>query len=109
MTTIQVGTAEDGNSPITAQVKMRDLTGQHVLNYACDDTITCTALHNFYKFHMQLEHQYQTYLEAEIDAMYLGADTLRQGSPLQLKALIGLDAHDQEGYDRAWSVFRKFW
>lgn len=107
VTTIQVGTAEDG-SPITAQVKMRDLTGQHVLNYACDDTITCTALHNFYKFHMQLEHQYQTYLEAEIDAMYLGADAFVKGVPCSLKRLSELDAHDQEVYDRAWSVFRKF-
>lgn len=90
------------------QYKMNQLTGAHVLAYGCDDTITCAALHNFYKLHMQLDHHYDVYLDVEIDAMYAGAQAFVDGVDISLKRLNELVKEDDIAFDKAWSVLRQF-
>lgn len=107
VTTVQVGTDEAGE-PIMQQKKMRELTAKHVLSYAADDAICCAALHNFYKLHMQLEHQWQVYLDTELDAMYLGAQAFLDGVPCSMKRLGEMADEDQAAFDKAWAVFRDY-
>lgn len=90
------------------QHKMNQLTGQHVLSYGCDDTITASALHNFFKLHMQLEHHWQVYLDVEIDSMYASAKAFVDGCDLSLKRLNELSKEDDEEFDKAWAVLREF-
>lgn len=98
---------EDGE-PVKVQKRMDQLTGAHVLNYGCDDTITCSALHNFYQFKLGLEHQYRVFLEVETDAMYLQARAFHDGVPISLARLSEMAREDQEAHDKAWAVFREF-
>jgi len=90
------------------QYKMNQLTGAHVLAYGCDDTITCSALHNFYKLHMQLDHHYDVYLDVEIDAMYAGAQAFVDGVGISLKRLNELVKEDDVAFSKAWAVLRQF-
>jgi DNA polymerase I-like protein with 3'-5' exonuclease and polymerase domains len=90
------------------QYKMNQLTGAHVLAYGCDDTITCSALHNFYKLHMQLDHHYDVYLDVEIDAMYAGAQAFVDGVGISLKRLNELVKEDDVAFGKAWAVLRQF-
>ena len=101
-----VTTVEEDGQPM--QKRMNQLTGQHVLSYGCDDTITCSALHNFFKFKLGLEHQYHVFLDVETDAMYLQAQAFLSGVPLSMAKLSELKQADQEAYDKAWAVFRAF-
>lgn len=91
----------------TVQKKMRELTAQHVLDYACDDTITCSAIHTWAKLMMQLEHQYDVYLSVEIDAMYMGAQGFLNGANVSRKRLAELTEEDDKVYDAAWGSFSK--
>lgn len=99
-------TLEDG-SVRTVQKKMRELTAQHVFDYACDDTITCSAIHTWTKLLMQLEHQYDVYLGVEIDAMYMGAQGFLNGANISRKRLAELTEEDDKVYDAAWGDFSK--
>ncbi len=101
-----VTTVEEDGVPV--QKRMNQLTGQHVLIYGCDDTITCSSLHNFFKFKLGLEHQYDVFLEVETDAMYLQAKAFLGGVPLSMAKLTELKEADQAAYDKAWAVFRGF-
>jgi len=83
------------------RVKMRELTGQEVLAYACDDTQTCTGLHNFFKLFMELEGTYSVYQQVEISASYLHAQSFVSGVKLDLAKLQVLLAEDKVTYEEA--------
>ncbi len=83
------------------QYKMRELSAQHVYSYACDDTVTTAALHNFFKLFMQLEGTWQTYLDVEIDASYLHTQSFVQGVPIDLSKLQELREIDDATYTEA--------
>lgn len=107
VTTVQEGVDEAG-AAVMVQKKMHQLSAKHVLSYACDDTITCSGLHNWFMLMMQLEHQWHVYLETEIDSMYLGAHAYVTGVPMSMKRLKALEREDQETHDAAWAKFRPF-
>lgn len=88
--------------------KMRELTGRHVFDYACDDTITTAALHNFFKFFMELEHTYKVYKQVELDAAYLHAQSFTHGTKVSLATLSKLQQEDQETYKQAWATLREY-
>lgn len=90
------------------QYKMRELTAQHVFDYACDDTITTAALHNFFKLFMQLEHTWQVYKDVEIDASYLHAQSFVQGAPVDLSKLQELRELDDATHAEAWGKLRAY-
>ena len=83
------------------QYKMRELPAQHVFKYACDDTVTTSALHNFFKLFMQLEGTWQVYLDTEIDASYLHTQSFVQGVPISVERLQELSKADDETYEAA--------
>lgn len=93
---------------IKVQFKMHELSAEHVMAYGCDDTITCSALHNFYKLHMQLDHHYDVYLDVELDAMYAGAQAFVDGVDISMKRLSELVKEDDIAWDKAWAVLREF-
>ena len=102
-TTYEEVTTIDG-----VQHKMNQLPGAHVLVYGCDDTITCSALHNFYKLHMQLEHHWAVFTDVETDAMYAGAQAFVDGVDISMTRLKELVVEDDALFDQAWVVVRTF-
>lgn len=93
---------------VTRAYKMRELTGEHVTAYGCDDTICTAALHNLFKLIMQIEHTYNVYLETEIDASYQHAKNFIDGIPFSLEKMRELEQIDDVTWDRSWAVLRDF-
>ena len=85
------------------QYKMREFSAEHVFSYAADDTVTTSALHNFFQLVMELEGTWQTYLDVEISASYLHTQSFVQGVPLDLPKLQELREIDDKTYDEAWA------
>lgn len=100
--------AEDVPTLVTRRYKMRELTGEHVTAYGCDDTICTAALHNYFKLMMQLEHTWQVYLDTEIDAAYQHAKNYVDGAPFSLEKMRELEKIDNETFDRAWGTVRGY-
>jgi DNA polymerase I-like protein with 3'-5' exonuclease and polymerase domains/5'-3' exonuclease len=90
------------------QHKMRELTAQHVFSYACDDTITTAALHNFFKLFMELEGTWDVYKQVEIDASYLHVQSFIHGTKISLQTLQGLRTEDETAEADAWKVVRQY-
>jgi DNA polymerase I-like protein with 3'-5' exonuclease and polymerase domains/5'-3' exonuclease len=88
--------------------KMNELTAKHVLSYACDDTITTAALHNFFKLFMGIEGTYDVYKKVEISASYLHAQSFVHGTRIDLKKLSELQQEDAATYSKAWAVVRDY-
>lgn len=92
----------------TRQYKMSELPATHVFGYGCDDTICTAALHNFYRFVMEIEHTWQCYLETELDAAYMSAHGFVQGTPFSAAKMRELAEIDDKTYDDAWAKVRAF-
>ena len=90
------------------QYKMRELSAAHVKSYACDDTIVTASLHNFFKLHMQLEHHWKVYLDVEIDASYLHAQSYVHGVKVDLAKLHELASEDEKTKTAAEAVLHKY-
>lgn len=90
------------------QYKMNELTAEEAYHYGADDTITTSALHNFYKLHMQLDHHWGVYLETEIDAAYIHAKSFVDGMPVSIAKSKQLEKKDDAVYDAAWGTLRAF-
>jgi len=90
------------------QYKMNELTAKQVLSYGLDDTICTAALHNLFKFIMQMEHTYSVYQAVEIDAAYLHAQSFLEGIDISVEKLNTLAAIDTVTYDTAWAKVRQF-
>lgn len=93
---------------VTKQYMMKELTGEEVVDYGCDDTICTSALHNFYKLIMQLEHTWKVYLEVEIDASYQHVKNFLDGMAFSLERMQELAKEDDETYEEAWAVIRGY-
>lgn len=88
--------------------KMRELPATHVLSYGADDTRCTAALHNYYKFVMQLEHTYDVYEMVEIPAAYMHAEMFLTGITFSLETMQSLVSEDDKTYDQAWATVRDF-
>ena len=98
-------TLEDGT---TKQVRMNQLTADRVFDYGCDDTICTAALHTYYKFVMDVEGTWQTYLDVELLPEYLTTLAFVQGIPISLPTLTEMEKKDDESYDKAWQTLRDY-
>lgn len=92
----------------TRRYKMRELSALHVLSYGADDTRCTAALHNHYKFVMQLEHTYSVYKEVEIDAAYANAEAFLAGIQFSMERMIECEKEDEASVALAWPVLRSF-
>lgn len=92
----------------TRQYKMHELTAREVFKYGADDTICTSALGNFYKLIMQLEHAWQVYLQVELDAAYQHAKNFVDGVTFNLAKMKELEALDKETYEQAWGKVRGY-
>lgn len=90
------------------QYKMRELSAEHVFSYACDDTITTAALHNFFYTFMQLEGTWDVYRKVEIDASYLHTQSYIHGTKVSLAKLEELRAADDLDAAEAWKTVRTY-
>lgn len=87
------------------QYKMRELTGAHVKDYGCDDTVCTVSFHNFAKLFMQLEHTWNVYLDVEIDAMYGHVQSFIHGTKCDVAKSKELEAIDDQTYNGAATIF----
>mgnify|MGYP001600784380 CR=1 FL=1 len=90
------------------QYKMCELTGAHVKDYGCDDTIVTASFHNFAKLFMQLEHTWQVYLDVEIDAMYLHTQSFIHGTKCDVAKSKELEAIDDQTFNDASVVLETY-
>ena len=88
--------------------KMRELSAEHVFSYACDDTITTAALHNFFHIFMGLEGTWDVYKKVEIDASYLHTQSYIHGTKVSLAKLEELRAADDLDAAEAWKAVRAY-
>ena len=88
--------------------KMNELTGAHVKDYGCDDTIVTASLHNFFKLFMQLEHTWQVYLDVEIDAMYLHTQNFIHGTKCDVAKSKELEVIDDQTFNNASAVLEAY-
>lgn len=88
--------------------KMRELSAEHVSSYACDDTITTAALHNFFYTFMQLEGTWDVYKQVEIDASYLHTMAFIEGTRVDLPKLNELITEDDKSYAEARAVLDSY-
>ena len=99
---------ESPNDILTKKYKMRELPATEVFDYGADDTITTAALHNFYKFHMQLDHHWSVYLDVELGACYLHAKSFLDGITYDMAKGKLLEEHDKGVYAEAWATLRTY-
>lgn len=99
---------ESPNDILTKKYKMRELPATEVFDYGADDTITTAALHNFYKFHMQLDHHWSVYLDVELGACYLHAKSFLDGITYDMAKGKVLEGHDKGVYAEAWATLRTY-
>lgn len=92
----------------TRQYKMNELTALEAFSYACDDTICTAALHTHYKFVMDLEHTWDTYIAVETAAEYLTSLAFVQGVRVDIPALTKMERQDDVSYEKAWKVLREY-
>lgn len=93
---------------VTRQYKMHELSGRHVFGYGADDPICTGALHNFYKFNMQLDHHWQVYLDVEIAPCYLHAKNFIDGLDISLEEMNAQASIDTKIYDESWKTLRTY-
>jgi hypothetical protein len=90
------------------QFKMRELTAQHVFDYACDDTVTTAGLYNFFQLIMSLEHTAKILEQVELDASYLHAQAFTVGTLMDAAKLQILIKEDRAEYDKAKAVLDSY-
>jgi DNA polymerase I-like protein with 3'-5' exonuclease and polymerase domains/5'-3' exonuclease len=90
------------------EYQMHELPASHVFHYGADDAMVTSALHNFYKLHMGLEHHYKTYLQVEIDAAYLHAQSFVNGFCVDVGHSKMLEREDAATSAEAWKVLRAY-
>ncbi len=97
---------EDGI--VTKQYKMNELTGQEVLDYGCDDTVTTSALSGFYRLRMQMEHHFSVYEKVELSASYLHCNSYVVGKEFSLATMNEQRRTDDVTFDAQWVVLRDY-
>lgn len=90
------------------QYKMHELPASHVFSYGADDASCSSALHNFYRLHMQLDDHYHVYEQVEISALYIHALAYIDGVKIDIGKLRQLESDDQNTYNEAWSILKEY-
>jgi len=101
----------DYNSTVTVdgvKRKMNQLSAQHVFDYACDDTVTTAALHNFFSTFLMLEHTADILEKVEYPAAYLHIQSFVTGCNVDLVKLEELKQEDSAVRDIAQAVLDKY-
>lgn len=88
--------------------KMNQLSSQHVFDYACDDTVTTAALHNFFSTFLMLEHTADILEKVEYPAAYLHIQSFVTGCNVDLVKLEELKKEDSTVRDAAQAVLDKY-
>lgn len=90
------------------QHKMNGLTGEHVKDYGCDDALLTAALHNYFELFMRVEESWDAYLQTEIGAAYLHADSFVHGVKCDVRKLTALQQDDEKAANEAWDVVNPY-
>lgn len=88
--------------------KMNQLSAQHVFDYACDDTVTTAALHNFFSTFLMLEHTADILEKVEYPAAYLHIQSFVTGCNVDLAKLEELKQEDSAVRDAAQAALDKY-
>lgn len=98
----------DGVEQETRTYKMHQISAQEVVDYGLDDVYTTSALWNFFKLFMQVDHTYEAFKRLEQKPMYLSALAYVQGLDINIPRLKKLEAEDKELSDQCWNKIEAF-
>lgn len=101
----------DYDSTVTVdgvKYKMNQLSALHVFDYACDDTVTTAALHNFFSTFLMLEHTADILEKVEYPAAYLHIQSFVTGCNVDLAKLEELKKEDSAVRDAAQAALDKY-
>lgn len=90
------------------QYKMKELTGEHVLSYGCDDTMCTAALHTHFQMVMELEGTWGVYLQVEQRPQYLTSLANIQGVKISMAKLNEMERRDDQRYKEGWDTLLEF-
>lgn len=107
-TVLESGVNAEGQPFEVRRYNMRQLPARHVTTYALDDTRCTSALHNFYRLVMELEHTWQVYQQVEIDAAYSVAASFLDGVPFSVARMKELAAKDKTTMEVSWSIIKSY-
>lgn len=79
---------------VTGGLRMNQITADKVVSYGCDDVYVSSALWNYFKLIMELEHTYKPFMLFEQKPMYLQALSYCQGIKLDMAKLSELSRAD---------------
>jgi len=83
---------------VTGGKKMNELSAEHVLSYACDDTIMTAALANYTQLFLELENVFKVWEDVEFYTQYVVAASFVNGIPVDNSVLDEMEAEDDEEY-----------
>ena len=96
---------EDGTG---RQLKMNQLTAEHVLSYGADDTICTAALFNHFRVRMEIEKTWDLQLQVEQLPSYVMALAYVGGTKFSLQRMKELESEDAVTSAKAWATLRDF-
>jgi 5'-3' exonuclease len=90
------------------QYKMNELTAQEVFGYGADDPLCTAALYwHFHKI-MEIEGTLPVYEQVEVLPAYVLAKAFADGTAIDKRRLLELDAEDTLTYNKAWETVRDY-
>ena len=93
---------EDVTTVDGVQLKMNQLSAQHVLAYGLDDVYTASGLWQFFSLVMQLEHTLEPFHRLEQKPMYLSALAYVQGLKVDVGRIKLLEKEDEKVIAESW-------
>lgn len=90
------------------QLKMNELTAEHVLSYGADDTICTLALYHHFNMVMEIERTWDVMLQVEQKTSYVKALAFHNGVRFSLESMLDQEREDREEFEKNWLVVRDF-
>lgn len=98
-------TDEEGNEVLK---KMRDLTGEQVLRYGCDDTICTGALYSLYRLIMDYEESWDCYYQVDLAAQFIYSERFLNGIKFDQDKIKELQVENHKRYKELYSRIQDF-
>jgi len=99
---------QDSYQSVVGNRSMRDVTGEQVLHYGCDDTIMAGHLMCHFLTVMENEGSLDAYTDVEQNPMYMVASSFVNGVDCDLKVLEDLEKKDREMHDENYAKLAEY-
>lgn len=87
---------------------MKDLTGQEVLEYGCDDTVTSMALYRLFRLFCEYEDSWRCYVETDQPVHHIYAESYLTGVRFDMDKIKELQAENDKKFEELNSKILDF-